>query len=225
MPTAELQWFRAPNAFPGHTTNAYETGDGRIIFDLPLTDRNVFFWWPDAKGNAPDPTSIHAKYVRFALDPKSSDLDLGTPEILRDCDMEFPRIDDRVSMKRHRHSFFDVMVPEKGTDFEAIGDALGGGYALYNCVGHLDVDTGKYEVYFPGPTKMVQEPVFIPRSEDAPEGDGYVIVLVNNYKTMSSELHVIDTQDFQKAQAVVHLNVRLRAGLHGNWVDAREITT
>lgn len=70
---------------------------------------------------------------------------------------------------------------------------------------------------------MVQEPVFVPRSNDAPEGDGYLMALVNNYATMSSELHVVDTKDFSKARAVVKLNIRLRAGLHGNWVDSREL--
>lgn len=217
------QWFRAPNAFPGHVTNAFETEDGNIAFDLPLTDKNVFFWWPDAQGNAPEPHDIHAKYVRFTLDPRSSDLVLPPHEVIRDCDMEFPRIDDRVAMKRHRHSFFDVMVPEKGTDWQTIAPVLGGGHPLYNCLGHLDHETGNYEVYFPGPTKMVQEPIFVPRSDDAPEGDGFLIVLVNNYSTLSSELHIVDTQDFSTSQAIVHLNVRLRAGLHGNWVDARDI--
>ncbi|EFX02417.1 carotenoid oxygenase [Grosmannia clavigera kw1407] len=220
---ADVKWFRAPNAFPGHTTNAYENEAGEIVFDLPLTDKNVFFWWPDAQGNAPAPQDIHARYVRFTFDPKTDNLDLPEPEVIQDCDMEFPRIDDRVGTQRHRHSFFDVMVPSAGTDFAAIMPVLGGGHPLYNCIGHLDHETGLYETYSPGRTHMVQEPIFVPRSDDAPEGDGFVIVLVNNYATQSSELHVVDTRNFSKAQAIVRLNMRLRAGLHGNWVDAREL--
>ncbi|KAI1450435.1 carotenoid oxygenase [Annulohypoxylon stygium] len=220
----DIKWFRAPNAFPGHTTNAYEMTDGKIAFELPMTDKNAFFWWPDAEGNAPDPKEIRADYVRFTFDPKTENLNLPEPEIiLGDYDMEFPRIDDRVSMKRHRHSFFDVMVPQLGTNFAAIAPVLGGGYPLYNALGHLDHETGKLETYFPGPTHMVQEPVFVPRSEGAPEGDGFLIALVNNYATMSSELHIVDTQNFTVAKAVVLLNLRLRAGLHGNWVDSKEL--
>ncbi|CAH0001412.1 unnamed protein product [Clonostachys byssicola] len=219
----DIKWFRAPNAFPGHTTNAYETSEGNIVFDLPLTDKNVFFWWPDANGNAPAPHDIHAKYVRFTLDPKSSDLELLPHEIIAECDMEFPRIDDRMSMKRHRHSFFDMMDPTLGTDFAAIMPVLGGGHPLYNSLGHLDHQTGQLEVYFPGKTHMVQEPVFVPRSDAAPEGDGFLIVLVSNYATMSSELHIVDTRNFSTVRAIVHLNIRLRAGLHGNWVDSRDL--
>jgi len=39
----DVKWLRAPNAFPGHTVNAYEDHDGNLVFDLPLTDNNVFF--------------------------------------------------------------------------------------------------------------------------------------------------------------------------------------
>lgn len=49
------------------------------------------------------------------------------------------------------------------------------------------------------------------------------MALVNNYKTMSSELHIVDTKDFEKAQAIVHLPIRLRAGPHGNWVDGQDL--
>lgn len=162
--------------------------------------------------------------MRFTIDPNTSDLDLPAHEIISECDMEFPRIDERVSMRPHRHSFFDMMDPKLGTDFAAIGSVLGGGHPLYNALGHLNHETGKLDVYFPGKTHMVQEPVFVPRSEDSPEGDGYTIVLVNNYATMSSELHIVDTSDFSVSRAVVKLNIRLRAGLHGNWVDGKELS-
>ncbi|OBR10396.1 Lignostilbene dioxygenase [Colletotrichum higginsianum IMI 349063] len=236
---SDVKWLRAPNAFPGHTTNAYETPSGTVVFDLPLTDKNVFFWWPDAEGNAPDPHDIRARYVRFEFDPRAdadtpASLDLPAPTTLLRHDMEFPRIDERVLSKPHRHSFFDMMDPALGTDFAAIAPVLGGGHPLYNALGHLDhhhPDGGTeeagnkgLEVYFPGPWHMVQEPVFVPRSADAAEGDGFVIALVNNYGTMSSELHVVDTRRFSEPAAVVKVPMRLRAGLHGNWVDAKELS-
>jgi carotenoid cleavage dioxygenase-like enzyme len=117
----------------------------------------------------------------------------------------------------------DLMDPSLGTDFQAIGPRLGGGYPLYNSLAHLDVITGKTEIYFPGKTHMVQEPVFIPRRGSEIEGDGYLLALVNNYDTMSSELHMLDTKDFTRVQAIVLLPIRLRQGLHGNWVDALDL--
>lgn len=70
---------------------------------------------------------------------------------------------------------------------------------------------------------MVQEPVFIPRKDSTVEGDGYVIALVNNYETMSSELHLLDTASFTQATARILLPVRLRQGLHGSWIDGDDL--
>lgn len=219
----ELQWFHAPNSFPGHTVNAYEDKSGNLVFDLPLTDRNVFFWWPDAEGNAPSPESIHANLVRYTFDPRSENLALPEPEVLAQEDCEFPKIDDRFSMKTHKHCFFDTMDPSLGTDFAAIMPVMGGGHPPYNALGHLDYETSKVRKYFPGRTHLVQEPVFTPRANSSDEGDGWLMALVNNYMTMTSELHIIDTRKFEEAQAIVFLPIRLRAGLHGNWVDAQEL--
>lgn len=185
----------------------------------------MFFWWPDKNGNAPDPTKgeIKADLVRFTFDPQSSDLNLPKPEVLAFEDVEFPRIDDRFATKQHSHSFFDVMDAKLGTDFSAILPVMGGGHPTYNALGHINLTTRKVEKYFPGPTHLCQEPVFIPRSFTAPEGDGYLMALVNNYSIMGSELHIVDTKDFGKPCAIINLPVRLRAGLHGNWVDARDM--
>ena len=54
-------------------------------------------------------------------------------------------------------------------------------------------------------------------------GDGFVMALVNRYKTMTSDIVILDTQDWEKPVAEIKLPVRLRAGLHGNWVDARDL--
>ncbi|KAK4934091.1 transcriptional regulatory protein rco1 [Elasticomyces elasticus] len=219
---SDVKWFRAPNAFPGHVFNAFEKG-GKLHIDLPVSDKNVFFWWPDAEGNAPDPHEITAYLFRFTIDPHSSETDLPPPEMMLREDCEFPRVDDRWLMKEHTHCFFNLMDKTLGTDWPAIGPLMGGGFAPYNAIGHLNVKTRHFEKYFPGNKHFVQEPIFIPRSEDGEEGDGFVMALVNNYGAMSSELHIIDTQDFQKPQAIVYLPMRLRAGLHGNWVDGQDL--
>ncbi|KAK5412239.1 transcriptional regulatory protein rco1 [Exophiala xenobiotica] len=218
----QIKWFRAPNAFPGHTFNAFEK-DGKVLLDLPVSDKNVFFWWPDAEGNAPDPHEITAFLYRFSIDPKATELDLPTPELLLQEDCEFPRIDDRWSMKEHTHSFFLFMDKAAGTNWPAIAPVMGGGSPPYNSIGHLNAQTGQLEKYFAGPTTLLQEPIFIPRSDASDEGDGFVVALVNNYATMSSELHILDTKNFQKPQAIVYLPVRLRPGLHGNWVDGQDL--
>ena len=217
----DVKWFRAPNAFSGHTVNAYEDHDGNLVFDLPLTDNNVFFWWPDVNGNAPKPEEIAAKLVRFTFDSRSDNPDLPTPEILHRENCEFPWINEKFSGRKHEHAFMDLMDPSLGTDFPTILPRMGGGFPPYNCLAHLYYRSSKVEKYFPGRTHLVQEPVFIPRQgKGASEGDGWVIALVNDHASMSSELHIVDTREFDAPQAIIYLPIRLRAGLHGNCVDA-----
>lgn len=145
------------------------------------------------------------------------------PTILQSDNSEFYRIDDRFATQPYKHCFFDIMRPSLGTDFPAIMPQLGGGYPLYNALAHLNIETEVTEIYFPGKTHMVQEPIFIPRRGSTVEGDGYVMALVNNYASMCSELHLLDTTDFTKAKAVIVLPLRLRQGLHGNWVEGENL--
>ena len=49
------------------------------------------------------------------------------------------------------------------------------------------------------------------------------MALLNNYEEMTSELVILDTRDISKELALVKLPVRLRAGLHGNWVDRSDV--
>ncbi|KAL4751358.1 hypothetical protein BDW72DRAFT_212814 [Aspergillus terricola var. indicus] len=221
----EVKWFGYKNSFPGHTANAYENEQGHLVIDLGLSEKNVFFWWPDAQGNAPEPSSIFSQLVRFTIDPQTEDLTLREPEVLQQGNSEFYRIDDRFATQPYRHCYFDLMDPQLSTDFARIGPKIGGGFPLYNSLAHLDNTTGQVEVYFPGKTHLVQEPVFIPRKNSKIEGDGYVLTLVNNYDTMASELHLLDTRNFARAQAKILLPVRLRQGLHGSWVNASEFGT
>ncbi|RWQ96266.1 carotenoid oxygenase [Paecilomyces variotii] len=217
----DVKWFRAPNSFPGHTANAYEDESGNLIFDLPCSRQNVFWWWPDAEGNAPNPMDIRDPMVRFTIDPRSDNLDI-TSEVIANVDCEFPRIDDRWATKDYTYCFVLTM-DAKLTDFAAISPQMGGGFPPYNGIAKLNVKSGQMVSYFAGSKRLFQEPIFIPRSDSAPEGDGYVVMLVNNYETMASELHILDTNNFEKAVAIVNLPLRLRHGLHGNWVAKQEL--
>lgn len=189
-----------------------------------MAKENVFVWWPDKEGNAPDPKTgaCKSEMSRYTFEPRSDDLSLPTPVVLASDDCEFPRIDNRVASKQHDTIFYMAMDPTLGTDFAAIGHLLAG-FPPYNAIARLDLGTGRVVKYFPGRTHVTQEPVFVPRGRDAKEGDGYIVALVNNLGTLRSQLHIIDTGDFSKAQAVIHLPMNLRMGLHGNWVDSQDV--
>jgi carotenoid cleavage dioxygenase len=220
---SDVKWFEAPHGFAGHVANAYEDETGNIVLEMAYSKDNVFFWWPDKDGKGPQPGQAQCDFVRWNIDYNSNKLGLGEPERLFRGDMEFPRIDDRIAFEKHEHTFFCMMDHEAGSDMSFIAPVMGGGHPLSNGYGYYNNVTKEVNKYFAGPRKMCQEPVFIPRSTDAPEGDGYLMALLNNYEEMCSELVILDTADLAKEIALVKLPVRLRPGLHGNWVDAADL--
>jgi carotenoid cleavage dioxygenase len=156
---------------------------------------------------------------------------------------EFSRIDDRYTTKPYRHFWQAVVDPTKPYDFAKCGPPAGG---LFNSLGHYtwseehyhtsdsaqngnsgkSEEKGKFgleDVYFPGPTMTFQEPTFIPRDGGA-EGEGYLIALLNHLDELRNDVVIFDAQNLSKGPlAVIHLPLKLKLGLHGNWVDHRDI--
>lgn len=189
--------------------------------DLSIPSENAFDFFPEKDGTKPDMTKLQAPLKRFTINPHSDVAELPPAKILLDISNELSRIDDRFATRRYRHVFNILMDPSLQTDYPAVMKANPG--AFFNGIGHLDLETGKLEKWSAGPRAGFQEPAFIPRSKGAPEGDGFLIVLVNDYEAMRSKLVIIDVNMFQEPVATVKLPLRLRPGLHGNWVDAADL--
>lgn len=219
---ADIRWFTVPtNGFQGHTLNAWDDGN-KVYVDITVANDNAFPFFPEDSGRVPDPRSLRVSITRWIFDLNSSS---STPqrEIITSMMGEFPHIDERYATKAYRHAFLAVIDPTAPYDFERCGPPSVN--AFLNGIAHLDVTTGETRRWLPGPTATVQEPVFAPRSPDAAEGDGYVIALVNRLDEMRSDLVVLDAQRVDEGPlAVARLPIRLRNGLHGNWVPAEAMT-
>ena len=61
--------------------------------------------------------------------------------------------------------------------------------------------------------------MFVPRSADAAENDGWLISYVYDLREGRSDFVVVNAADLAGApQAVVHLPVPVPLGFHGNWM-------
>ena len=86
-------------------------------------------------------------------------------------------------------------------------------------IAHLDLKTGKRQVYELSGGDMTSEPVFTPRSDSADEGDGWVTAVVWRAAENRSDFLVFDAQDIAKGPiGTAHLPRRVPFGFHGNWV-------
>jgi carotenoid cleavage dioxygenase-like enzyme len=193
---ADVLWVEIDPCYVFHPVNAYDTGN-RIVLDVVRHDR-VFDREPLLLGES-EPT-----LWRWTVDRLSG---MVRTEQLDDRVQEFPRIDERYGGALYRHAFTTAVRRNEGGAFA--------GPALL----HHDLVAGRTEVHRLGPRREGGEPLFVPRTAWAPEGDGWVLSMVYNAHTDRSELIVLDTEDFTGPPvATVRLPVRVPHGLHGTWV-------
>lgn len=200
----EIRWFRGPTVSAGHMMNAYNEGD-RLHLDLALYQGNCFEFFPSADGSPYKPAPPQLTRLTFDLSGRSE-----TPEmkLIVSTPDEMPRIDERWMGKPYRYGYMICRQP--GARAGDIGTGA---------IGRIDHQTGELVTWAPGPDCGVQEPIFVPRRPGAPEGDGWLLVLVNRFAEMRSDLVVLDAQNLAEGPvATLRLPVRVRMTFHGCWV-------
>jgi carotenoid cleavage dioxygenase len=87
------------------------------------------------------------------------------------------------------------------------------------------VNTGeenKYRLTSDQPIALF-EPTFAPRSPDAPEADGYLIVPVSHFMSNTSEYQLFDTSDLSNGPiARIELPFQMGWTPHGHWLGFDE---
>jgi len=194
----DIRWFKGPAGSAGHMMNAHREGS-KIHLDLCYYEGNCFpfFTTPQGEETAPVPPFL----TRMTFDLASNEDGFETRRILgMPCEM--PRTDDRYQGRPYRYGF-------------VIARAMDGSSGI----GRFDHQTGALDVWNPGPGDGVQEPQFVPRSPDAPEGDGWLLVPVSRVSEMRSDLAILDAQDLAAGPvALLKLPIRVRSTFHGTWV-------
>jgi carotenoid cleavage dioxygenase-like enzyme len=211
---SDVRWMRSPPGFQGHVVNAFDDNDHMIV-DMPNANGNWLPFFPAADGFTTPPHELRAPLCRFAFDVKGKS---GQVEIVKMAEVteEMGRSDDRFAGLPYENAFilsFDASLPY---DISRAGPPSIG---LFNVLIHRNVSTGAEKRYWPGEVSSFQEPTFVPRGVGAPEGDGYILVIVNRLDSKTSDLVILDTADIGKGPvATIHIPIRMRMGIHGNWI-------
>lgn len=192
---ADMRWFEVPQGFAGHFMNAYSEGS-LVHVDGAISPGNSFPFYGDVDGNPTDRQQGFATISRVTLDLASND-DKATLTPFPGASGEMPRIDDRFAMTKYRYGF--TMAPDG--------------------IVKLDWQTGERIVHALPEPGSAQEPVFVPRSPDAPEGDGYILCAVNRRAENRADLLILDTMRMEDAPiATVKLPFNLHMSFHGMFV-------
>ena len=131
---------------------------------------------------------------------------------------EMPTVDPRFLMKSAKNIFM-------GCVNEALGPMMAFGPLgpPFNALVHIDTERDRRSYYFPGETSAPEEPVFVPKSAEAPEGDGWLLTIVERRAENRSDFVILDSLDLRRPVATIKVPFRLRYGFHGKWVSAAEL--
>jgi carotenoid cleavage dioxygenase len=197
-----IRWFQTEACYVFHPMNAWEEGD-LIFADVMEYPQAPLF--PNADGS--EGRDARARLVRWTFD-LAAPSNVIKREPLDDMDGEFPRFDERRAGLSYRHGWFAANT----ADVEGLG--FGG-------IAHIDLASGRRTVFEFGPGDGAGEPIFVPRSAGADEGDGWVICMVYRAAENRSDLAVFNALDIGKGPiGLAKSPRRVPFGFHGNWRSA-----
>jgi carotenoid cleavage dioxygenase len=190
----DVRWAEVDPCYVFHPMNAYDLPDGRIVMDVARHQR---MFATDINGPSEGPPTLD----RWTVDAEAGKV---VEDRIDDRGQEFPRVDERLVGRPHRYGY-TAWSGEKGVEQGALLK--------------YDLEQGTSEAQTFGNGQSSGEGVFVPRSDDATEDDGWVMSLVYDRATDRSDLVILDAQDFSGEPVVrVHLPQRVPVGFHGNWV-------
>jgi carotenoid cleavage dioxygenase len=194
---SDVRWFDVEPCYVYHPLNAYDDGSDRIVLDVV---RHPQMFATDRQG----PNEGAPTLDRWTVDLSG---DKVLEERLDDRGQEFPRVDERLTGRRHRFGYAPAVGTEVG-DIDLTGSLL-----------KHDLVERHTEVRSFGAARRAGEFVFVPSGPDAAEDDGVLMGFVHDDESGRTDLVLVDAGTLEDV-AQVHLPARVPYGFHGNWIPA-----
>jgi carotenoid cleavage dioxygenase len=197
----EVIWCEIDPCWIFHVANSFEADDNTVVIDAAAYE-TMFAHGPDGPNGQP-------------IGLERWQIDLNTQRVTRRTldatPQEFPRVDERFFGQPYQHSW-TVTLPSSPTS----------NFAEPNSLFHHDLQTNQRHEYQFGPDHMGGEFVFVPRADDAPEGEGWLLGYVVNTQSETTELRILNAQAVADGPvACIHIPHRIPPGFHGNWIADR----
>lgn len=191
----QIIWCDVDPCFVFHPLNAYDAADGTVVVDLCRYDTMMV---SDRLGPFGDSL---ATFDRWVIDPVAKRV---RETRLDDRPQEFPRHDPRVGLRQHRYGYTSEVTTN--------------GVNLHGATIKIDVEKGTTEAHEYGRGRGGAEPIFVPKADSTAEDAGWILSVVYDATTDSSELCILDAEDITGPEvARIHLPQRVPYGFHGNW--------
>ncbi|MCZ8019721.1 carotenoid oxygenase family protein [Novosphingobium sp.] len=194
----DIVWCNVDPCYVFHVANSYEDEQGRVIVDSAVYE-TMF------EGGADGPAGRSLGMERWTIDPAARQVARQT---IDPTPQEFPRPDERFFGQPYRFAW--AMGLPDNDDPAFLGEQ-----PLYR----HDLATGGRTQHDFGPGRVPGEFVFVPRSADAPEGEGWLMGYVIDTRNETTDLVILDASNMAAPPvASVHIPHRIPPGFHGNWL-------
>ena len=195
--------YELPPGFQFHFGNAYEE-NGDIIYSACVgNDRFVTAGARDVlNGRMPERADTQLMTMRLAKNGSAKVVN----EISALAEHEFPQFNPLYQGRRAQYLY---------TIGKSYPDRAGESAIIKH-----DLDNGDYDFYDYGEHHIAEEHLFVPRSSQASEDDGYLIGTALDFKNQRTQLNVLDAKNIKAGPiAVLRLPYYLPVGFHGAWVN------
>ncbi len=194
----EIVWCEVDPCYVFHVANSYEDHTGRVVVDAAVYE-TMFSEGPEGPNGKP------LGFERWTIDPVAKKVERATIDATA---QEFPRPDERFFGQPYRYAW-SIGIPADGDP------AFLGAHPLFR----HDLATGERTQHDFGPNRVPGEFVFVPRSADAAEGEGWMIGYVIDAANETTDLVILNAADIAAPPvASVHIPHRIAPGFHGNWL-------
>jgi carotenoid cleavage dioxygenase len=200
---SNVRWFESSACFVPHTLNAYEEEDAIVLTGC---------WMKDSGLVGTNEASSETQEINRPLYQWRFNLSTGSVQEgrLDDVAIEFPRINEQVLGRKTRYGY---------TSRVANNPVL-----LFDALIKYDFSSGRSQTQEFGAGRYGGDIVFVPRPGATAEDDGWILTLVHDEITGTSELVVLNAQDVAgEIVARVLIPQRVPYGFHATWISSEQL--
>lgn len=197
---SNIRWFESPACFVPHTLNAYEEGDEVVLSGCRMKNSGLLEPVQSAEESNRPLYQWRFNLVSGAV----------REEMLDDVAIEFPRVNEQLLGRKTRYGYATRVANNPILLFDAL--------IKYDFVSH------KSETLEFGQGRYGGDIVFVPRPGATVEDDGWILTLVHDENSQSSELLVVNAQDVTgEPVARVLIPQRVPYGFHAAWISEEQL--
>lgn len=179
-----------------HFGNAYEVGESIVLDLIRFEDFSVGDALREVLRSQPQQGG---RLFRCRIDLAGRRVE-GRP--CSDVRCEFPAFDSRRATRASDHLYAVATLPNETPGF-------------FNGLVHQTASSGQVDVHDLGRAQFTSEALFVPRTEESPEGDGFLLSVVLDAEERISYVRIGDASELDRVYAKVWLEHHVPFGFHG----------